>query len=140
MAEAPDISIVLGNHAHDDHMQADAMIKDLTGAEVMIMREDVPALRTIRPGGQRAPPRPGPPGRRRSDAGGNDAGRSEHSQANSDSGSTNSSKARVTRRLGNESLHGDLQPLQISFFDHRLALTVIPASRHLCDFDLDTRT
>ena len=40
-----------------------------------------------------------------------------------------SSKARVTRRLGNESLHGDLQPLQISFFDHRLALTVIPASR-----------
>ena len=50
-----DISIVLGNHAHDDHMQADAMIKDLTGAEVMIMREDVPALRTIRPGGKEHP-------------------------------------------------------------------------------------
>ena len=40
-----DIKILLGNHAHGDHMEADALVKQLTGAQVMAMAEDVPALR-----------------------------------------------------------------------------------------------
>jgi len=45
-----DIEIVLGSHAHGDHMEADALVKELTGAQVMAMAEDVPALRNMRPG------------------------------------------------------------------------------------------
>jgi metallo-beta-lactamase class B len=44
-----DIKILLGSHAHADHMQGDAMVKELTGAKVMAMAEDVPALMKIRP-------------------------------------------------------------------------------------------
>ncbi|HTW63315.1 MAG TPA: subclass B3 metallo-beta-lactamase [Bryobacteraceae bacterium] len=44
-----DIKILLGSHAHADHMQGDAMVKELTGAKVMCMAEDVPALMKIRP-------------------------------------------------------------------------------------------
>src|SRR5271167_2195571 len=47
-----DIKILLGSHAHPDHMTGDAMIKELTGATVMTMAEDVPALQNIRPGGK----------------------------------------------------------------------------------------
>jgi metallo-beta-lactamase class B len=43
--EFEDIEIVLGSHAHGDHMQADALVKELTGAQVMAMAEDVPAAR-----------------------------------------------------------------------------------------------
>jgi len=50
-----DIKIVLGSHAHDDHMQADALVKELTGAQVMAMRGDLPALRAMRPGGKEHP-------------------------------------------------------------------------------------
>ena len=50
-----DIAIVLGSHAHGDHMEADALVKELTGAEVMAMAEDVPALRRMRPGGKEHP-------------------------------------------------------------------------------------
>lgn len=50
-----DIKIVLGSHAHDDHMQGDALVKELTGAQVMAMRADVPALRQMRPGGKEHP-------------------------------------------------------------------------------------
>ena len=50
-----DIEIVLGSHAHGDHMEADALVKQLTGAEVMAMAEDVPALRQMRPGGKEHP-------------------------------------------------------------------------------------
>src|SRR5690606_11211514 len=35
--EFEDIEIVLGSHAHGDHMEADALVKELTGAEVMAM-------------------------------------------------------------------------------------------------------
>lgn len=45
-----DIAIILGSHAHGDHMQGDALIKQLTGAEVMTMAQDVPLLEKIRPG------------------------------------------------------------------------------------------
>ena len=50
-----DIEIVLGSHAHGDHMEADALFKELTGAEVMVMRQDVERLRTLRPGGKEHP-------------------------------------------------------------------------------------
>jgi metallo-beta-lactamase class B len=45
-----DIKIVLGSHAHGDHMQGDALVKQMTGAQVMAMAEDVPALERMRPG------------------------------------------------------------------------------------------
>ena len=45
-------SILLGTHAHGDHQEGDALVKELTGAQVMAMREDVPALEAIRPGGK----------------------------------------------------------------------------------------
>jgi len=50
-----DIKIVLGSHAHGDHMEGDALIKELTGAEVMAMEQDVPGLRAMRPGGKPHP-------------------------------------------------------------------------------------
>jgi metallo-beta-lactamase class B len=45
-----DIKILLGSHAHADHMEGDALVKELTGAQVMAMEQDVPALMKIRPG------------------------------------------------------------------------------------------
>jgi metallo-beta-lactamase class B len=45
-----DIKIILGSHAHADHMEGDALLKQLTGAQVMAMQEDVPALERMRPG------------------------------------------------------------------------------------------
>ena len=50
-----DIEIVLGSHAHGDHMEADALVKQLTGARVMTMEQDVPALQAMRPGGKDHP-------------------------------------------------------------------------------------
>ena len=50
-----DIKILLGSHAHPDHMSGDAMVTQLTGATVMAMEEDVPALNNIRPGGKPHP-------------------------------------------------------------------------------------
>ena len=51
-----DIKILLGSHAHGDHMEGDALVKELTGAEVMAMAEDIPALQAMRtPSGK---PRP----------------------------------------------------------------------------------
>jgi metallo-beta-lactamase class B len=50
-----DIKIILGSHAHGDHMQADAMVKELTAARVMAMEQDVPALRKMMPGGKPHP-------------------------------------------------------------------------------------
>jgi metallo-beta-lactamase class B len=50
-----DIKILLGNHAHGDHQEGDAMVKQLTGAEVIAMAEDVPPLQNIKPGGKEHP-------------------------------------------------------------------------------------
>jgi metallo-beta-lactamase class B len=50
-----DTKILLGSHAHADHMQGDAMIKELTGARVMAMEQDVPALTKITPGNKPHP-------------------------------------------------------------------------------------
>ena len=50
-----DIRIVLGSHGHADHMEGDALVKELTGAGVMAIREEVPLLEGIRPGGKPHP-------------------------------------------------------------------------------------
>ena len=47
-----DVKILLGTHAHGDHQEGDALVKQLTGAQVMAMAEDVPALQAITPGGK----------------------------------------------------------------------------------------
>ena len=52
-----DIKIILGSHAHPDHMQGDAAVKELTGgATVMAMEQDVPALKAMKgPSGKEHP-------------------------------------------------------------------------------------
>src|SRR5690349_15390821 len=50
-----DTKILLGSHAHGDHQEGDAMVKELTGAQVMAMAEDVPALENMKPGGKPHP-------------------------------------------------------------------------------------
>ncbi len=50
-----DIKILLGSHAHGDHMKGDAAVKALSGAQVVAMAEDVPALERMRPGGKPHP-------------------------------------------------------------------------------------
>ena len=50
-----DIKILLGSHAHPDHMSGDALFKELTGARVMVMEQDVPALKNMRQGGKEHP-------------------------------------------------------------------------------------
>ncbi len=52
-----DIKIVLGSHAHPDHQQADALLKDLSGgATVMAMEQDIPALKAMKaPSGKAYP-------------------------------------------------------------------------------------
>jgi metallo-beta-lactamase class B len=50
-----DIKILLGSHAHGDHQEGDAMVKQLTGARVIAMAEDVPALQAMKPGGKTHP-------------------------------------------------------------------------------------
>src|SRR5579863_5677502 len=50
-----DTKILLGSHAHADHQEGDAMVKELTGAKVMAMAEDVPALEAMKPGGKPHP-------------------------------------------------------------------------------------
>ncbi|HUR34152.1 MAG TPA: MBL fold metallo-hydrolase [Vicinamibacterales bacterium] len=50
-----DIKVLLGNHAHGDHQEGDALVKSLTGAQVVAMTEDVPDLLKIMPGGKAHP-------------------------------------------------------------------------------------
>jgi metallo-beta-lactamase class B len=50
-----DIKILLGSHAHGDHMEGDAMVKELTAAKVMAMEQDLPALRKMMPGNKPHP-------------------------------------------------------------------------------------
>ena len=50
-----DIKILLGSHAHADHMEGDALVKQLTGAQVMAMAEDVPLLEQMKPAGKTHP-------------------------------------------------------------------------------------
>jgi metallo-beta-lactamase class B len=50
-----DVKILLGSHAHGDHMEGDALVKELTGARVMAMEQDVPALKKMTPGNKPHP-------------------------------------------------------------------------------------
>ena len=50
-----DIRIILGSHAHGDHMEGDALAKELSAAQVMALQEDVPALQKMMPGGKPHP-------------------------------------------------------------------------------------
>jgi metallo-beta-lactamase class B len=50
-----DVRVLLGTHAHGDHQEGDALVKELTGAQVMAMREDVAALEAITPNGKAHP-------------------------------------------------------------------------------------
>lgn len=50
-----DMKILLGTHAHNDHQEGDALVKQLTGAKTMAMAEDVPALQAMTPGGKEHP-------------------------------------------------------------------------------------
>ena len=44
-----DIKIILGSHAHPDHQQADALLKELVGgASVMAMEQHIPALKAMK--------------------------------------------------------------------------------------------
>lgn len=50
-----DIEILISVHAHPDHAEGDALIKELTGAQVVTSRLEAPALRTFRAGGKEHP-------------------------------------------------------------------------------------
>jgi len=39
-----DVKILLGSHAHNDHMEGNALVKELTGAQVYVMRGDEQAI------------------------------------------------------------------------------------------------
>ena len=50
-----DIKLIVGNHAHGDHQEGDAIWKAMTHAQVIAMAEDVPALMQMMPGGKPHP-------------------------------------------------------------------------------------
>jgi metallo-beta-lactamase class B len=51
-----DIEILISGHAHPDHIEGDALVKRLTGAEVVVGRREVPAMRAFRtPSGDELP-------------------------------------------------------------------------------------
>jgi metallo-beta-lactamase class B len=50
-----DIKILISGHAHPDHVEGDALVKELTGAQVVVGRLEVPAVKEVRPGGKEHP-------------------------------------------------------------------------------------
>ena len=50
-----DIKYIIGNHAHSDHMEGDGLAKELSGAQVAVMAEDIPMLKELKPGGKEHP-------------------------------------------------------------------------------------
>jgi metallo-beta-lactamase class B len=50
-----EIKILISGHAHPDHVEGDALVKELTGAQVVVGRLDAPATREFRPGGKEHP-------------------------------------------------------------------------------------
>ena len=50
-----DIKILIAGHAHPDHVEGDALVKQLTGAQVIVGRVDAPATAAFRPGGKEHP-------------------------------------------------------------------------------------
>jgi len=45
-----DIRLIIGSHEHADHMEGNALAKAMSGAEVIVMAEQIPGLTTMRPG------------------------------------------------------------------------------------------
>jgi metallo-beta-lactamase class B len=50
-----DVKILVAGHAHPDHVEGDAMVKELTGAQVVVGRVDEAKTREFRPGGKEHP-------------------------------------------------------------------------------------
>ena len=50
-----DIKILIAGHAHPDHVEGDALVKQLTGAQVVVGRLEVPRTLEFRPGGKEHP-------------------------------------------------------------------------------------
>ena len=50
-----DIKILIAGHAHPDHVEGDAMVKSLTGAQVVVGRLEETATRNFKPGGKEHP-------------------------------------------------------------------------------------
>src|SRR5262249_37862723 len=50
-----DIKILIAGHAHPDHVEGDAMVKELTGAQVIVGSLEVPETKKFRPGGKEHP-------------------------------------------------------------------------------------
>ena len=50
-----DIKILIAGHAHPDHVEGDAMVKELTAAQVVVGRLEVPETKKFRPGGKEHP-------------------------------------------------------------------------------------
>jgi metallo-beta-lactamase class B len=50
-----DIKILIAGHAHPDHAEGDAMVKSLTGAQVVVGRLEETATRAFKPGGKEHP-------------------------------------------------------------------------------------
>ena len=50
-----DIKILIAGHAHPDHIEGDAMVKQLTGAQVVVGRKEVEVTQRMKPGGKEHP-------------------------------------------------------------------------------------
>ena len=50
-----DTKILIAGHAHPDHVEGDALVKELTGAQVVVGRLDADKTREFRPGGKEHP-------------------------------------------------------------------------------------
>ncbi len=53
--EFEDVAIIIGSHEHADHMEGDILAKQRTGAEVVVMAEQVPGLIAMHRDGRRHP-------------------------------------------------------------------------------------
>jgi metallo-beta-lactamase class B len=51
----PTFKILIAGHAHPDHVEGDALVKQLTGAQVVVGRVDAPRTAEFRPGGKEHP-------------------------------------------------------------------------------------
>jgi len=50
-----DVKILIAGHAHPDHVEGDAMVKEMTGAQVIVGRLDEADTRNFKPGGKEHP-------------------------------------------------------------------------------------
>ena len=50
-----DVKIFIAGHAHPDHVEGDALMKELTGAQVVVGRVDADKTKEFRPGGKEHP-------------------------------------------------------------------------------------